>query len=406
MKNTHSDIDSILIDYWDALNRIAQTHSSQQSLEEALQRNSQALEDSLLALLGATSDEEPVERDALSQMTPGIARGNPMTAGGGVPHIRWITTKSGKRIPISDGEAGGGGMRPDGSAAAGGPGGPPAEPQFEKAKIKGWDVDLPPIPEPLMNAIGPNATEPPLTGAQIVAIIRAYMDATRPADDFFQGKVTDALGVYKRDHDEAALQALTDVILHYNRFRVARTEKIRELLVVRTPINAVLRYITPQPRKVRTHMDAALEQFNTLVERDALRGGDIFVRTATGTKTYYNNNTIFVSPRDCHPTTIIHYMGHWAEENDPELLQSALKFYHTKTKGHSPSALGEGYAPNEKIRRSDFRDPYMGKDYDGKATEITSMGLEYFFCDPGTLAIDNPDVVEQVYDSVRNRSSE
>ena len=147
LKNTHSDIDSILIDYWDALNRIAQTHSSQQSLEEALQRNlTGPLEDSLLALLGATSDEDPVERDALSQMTPGIARGNLMTAGGGGdPHVHWITTKTGKRIPIRDGEAGGGGMRPDGSAAAGGPGGPPAEPQFEKAKIKGWDVDLPPI---------------------------------------------------------------------------------------------------------------------------------------------------------------------------------------------------------------------------------------------------------------------
>jgi len=63
--------------------------------------------------------------------------------------------------------------------------------------------------------------------------------------------------------------------------------------------------------------------------------------------------------------------------------------------------LGSGYGKDELTRKDKFIDAYMGKDYRGQASEILSMGLQYFYNDPYKLAIKDPEYFNFIYKIVR-----
>lgn len=90
-------------------------------------------------------------------------------------------------------------------------------------------------------------------------------------------------------------------------------------------------------------------------------------------------------------TTAIHELGHRMERDNPNITKLEREFYDRRTKGEDLKWLGHGFNKNEKTRKDNFLDPYMGKDYGSDAFELLSMGMQMYFTEPQKLMKD-PDM--------------
>lgn len=109
-----------------------------------------------------------------------------------------------------------------------------------------------------------------------------------------------------------------------------------------------------------------------------------------------NGDVIAVSgKRDEALRCAIHELGHRLEATNPVVLKLEEEFYNRRTAGESLETLkrvtgNSSYSSKEKTRKDNFLNPYMGKDYGGKAYELVSMGLEMLYTQPHEL-IKDPD---------------
>lgn len=91
--------------------------------------------------------------------------------------------------------------------------------------------------------------------------------------------------------------------------------------------------------------------------------------------------------------TALHEMAHRQEHINKSLLDAEKDFYELRTKGEDLKRLrdifpGTGYKASEVTRVDNFNSPYMGKDYDGRAYELMSMGLDTLYTRPLELMND------------------
>lgn len=106
---------------------------------------------------------------------------------------------------------------------------------------------------------------------------------------------------------------------------------------------------------------------------------------------------IYLAKRDCsNPTTTFHELGHALEARNPVLHQQLVDFLKRRTEGEALQPLrklvkGSGYRKDEMARPDKFMDPYIGKDYQGKATEVLSMGLQLIHTRPMDFALRDPE---------------
>ena len=92
-------------------------------------------------------------------------------------------------------------------------------------------------------------------------------------------------------------------------------------------------------------------------------------------------------------TVAIHELGHGFEYSIQSLRMCEAQFFDRRTQGCKLEKLNElipmsGYDDYEVTYKDDFISPYMGKDYDGRAFELASMGFQYLFTEPKKLARD------------------
>jgi hypothetical protein len=114
---------------------------------------------------------------------------------------------------------------------------------------------------------------------------------------------------------------------------------------------------------------------------DAFRGRQIFAKMSTE-RSYYQRGGMAetISLRSsASPSVTLHELTHRCEAWVPKLLQMEQAFYEYRTAGEPLKWLGPGYDPTEVTRFDRFTEPYMGKDYGGRAYELMSMGLEMVF---------------------------
>ena len=83
--------------------------------------------------------------------------------------------------------------------------------------------------------------------------------------------------------------------------------------------------------------------------------------------------------------TALHELGHRFERAVPDILEAEKIFYERRTAGEALRWLGGNYRYDEKSRFDKFLNPYMGKDYGGRAYELVSMGFEYAYTNPTKL---------------------
>ena len=122
---------------------------------------------------------------------------------------------------------------------------------------------------------------------------------------------------------------------------------------------------------------------------DSLSQSYIQIRQSKGTRANAARRLISLSPND-RVKTIIHEFGHVIEMDDKEIKRRARAFLRERTKGEKAAWLGDQYGKREMTKKNKFIHKYMGKQYRG-ATEIVSMGMEYMYSDPYTLARRDPE---------------
>lgn len=96
----------------------------------------------------------------------------------------------------------------------------------------------------------------------------------------------------------------------------------------------------------------------------------------------------------------LHELGHRMERVIKDLGKASLAYLAQRTKDEKPQRLkdltGVNYRASEKAKPDRFLDAYFGKDYDGDATEILSMGLQSVFYGVYNLWDEDPELLEFV----------
>jgi len=221
--------------------------------------------------------------------------------------------------------------------------------------------------------------------------------------------------------EEAQLQSLYDewlkdteeikgILQRRAQYGTQTAKELRSVLAVQNP--AKLTMITAgKPKKdTRATWEAGVDGFSQLVDDSLITAGSsskpVFKSTRQQ-RSYFDpvDSTVNMYSKSGR-ATVVHELGHWLEEVNPAIRSKAVDFLERRTQGESESWLGSGYSSRETARRDKFLRPYMGKIYkdrNGKyyATEIVSMGLEYMYDDPYTLAKDDPDYFDFIYGLAR-----
>lgn len=195
-----------------------------------------------------------------------------------------------------------------------------------------------------------------------------------------------------------------------------RTKKqLRQLLYVDNPASIDINWksVFAKSDDRRAAIINGVEEFKKLVSedvqvRDPFNPDALFnipVRKGGGGRSYHAAGTIYLTT-GAATKTIVHEMGHWFEYYNEDIHQSILDFYDRRTAGETAETLNSITQSNrffsyEVARPDKFMDPYMGKDYGRRATEILSMGLQYFYEKPFEFANDDPDMFDFIYDLVR-----
>lgn len=97
-------------------------------------------------------------------------------------------------------------------------------------------------------------------------------------------------------------------------------------------------------------------------------------------RAFYNPGKALLSLRSEMPT-IAHELAHRLEQEYPRIKAMEKAFYDRRTAGEVPIKLSvltgnPGYKDSEVAKKDKFVESYMGKDYQGFAYEILSMGIE------------------------------
>jgi len=112
-------------------------------------------------------------------------------------------------------------------------------------------------------------------------------------------------------------------------------------------------------------------------------GRGYFTQTTDGDVTFCSNDL------DC----AIHESMHRLERARPEIVSLEREFYAKRTYGEPllpmSKLTGErGYRSDEVGKKDKFLIPYMGKDYEGRAYELLSVGAEMLYCTPEVIRKD------------------
>jgi len=186
--------------------------------------------------------------------------------------------------------------------------------------------------------------------------------------------------------------------------RVRDTIKMRKMLQVSDEgFNLYPEWAVGVREKEKTFLRNGIREFSKLIDKEAM--GVSFPRVGkTGLRSYYQRGSIYIgNPAINYKDTkvVVHEMGHWLEEMNPKAHKSIMAFYKKRTEGESLARLLDGYGADELTRKDKFIDAYMGKDYEGKASEILSMGLGEFYKNPYRLATKDPGYFDFIYNLVR-----
>lgn len=156
------------------------------------------------------------------------------------------------------------------------------------------------------------------------------------------------------------------------------------------------------------------DDFNRLVGRGLVDGLRVRASKAKGRAFHQTGRGIFIT-RTNKAYVVVHELGHWLEDQRPDIHAKIVAFYARRTSNDKLERLkdlepGAGYDAQEVTKKDKFINPYVGKWYvdatgNQRASEILSMGLEYLHRDPAWLAQKDPDFFDFIYGLIRDENS-
>jgi hypothetical protein len=153
--------------------------------------------------------------------------------------------------------------------------------------------------------------------------------------------------------------------------------------------------VEPWKKQVETGVDWVQNIFGGQVgELSSGSKTPLFIyKLAPSERSHHFGGTISISGPDTRTATAVaHEMGHWLEYTDPRVKTLATDFLKRRIGDATPKWLGSGFRKDEIFVKDDFFDNYMGKVYPKyRATEITSMGLDFMMKDPVKFWTEDPD---------------
>lgn len=192
-----------------------------------------------------------------------------------------------------------------------------------------------------------------------------------------------------------------------SRLRDEQKESLRSVLYVDQPAGVTMRPVDLDANQVAKWQEG-VNGFNRLVSADVAPARTVFFTDAPSGRSGYNSASKFVRlETSADNKEVVHELGHWLEDHNHEVHRKAIEFYQRRTAGEPLEWMGPGYDRSEVTRRDKFLRPYMGKYYtDGRqqiATEIVSMGIEYFYAQPLQMATEDPDMFDFIFNLLRGR---
>lgn len=123
-------------------------------------------------------------------------------------------------------------------------------------------------------------------------------------------------------------------------------------------------------------------------------------RLKKGARAYQLGGEINIAPED-GVRVIVHEMGHAIDRAHPSLVAREIAWRDGRTVGERWQRLSlltgnPRYKPHEVAKPDRFLEPYIGKDYGSRSTEILSMGLELMYAEPYRLATADPDMFDLI----------
>lgn len=203
-----------------------------------------------------------------------------------------------------------------------------------------------------------------------------------------------------------AMTALENAIARRDALLAERNSELQKLLHVDNPAS-VQTQTADQSADAQARWRAGADGFNRLVDARVAPRVAIELVAKADIRAYYNpqDKKIYLQSKD-DGWIVAHELGHWLEDANPSVHQKALDFFDRRTSGEARAQL-TGMSAFETGKRDRFIDPYMGREYvyngDRYATEIVSMGIQYFYKDAHTLATQDPDYFDFIFNLLRGR---
>lgn len=141
--------------------------------------------------------------------------------------------------------------------------------------------------------------------------------------------------------------------------------------------------------KMRKTFSKSVAWFEDMLEWNP--GAKLTLAKCRGRRAYFStaDNCLCVAPSD-GANIIVHEAGHFLESHNPALAKKAIAYRESRTAGEKTVRLMDlfpkrGYRRDEVTKKDTFLSPYIGKEYEHGATEVTSMALQYLYEDPAML---------------------
>lgn len=196
----------------------------------------------------------------------------------------------------------------------------------------------------------------------------------------------------------------------------ARDERHQDILSVAQPAQFNVK-MTTRDKARKAIWTKGVDAFKKLVGID-LTGKSVTLKSGgRGRSNYDLKGNINVAVGDPF-SVVVHELGHWLEDMSPEVHRKTIDFLQRRTAGETPKSLKQltniNYHRSERAWRDKWMDAYVGKEYrrafsqgniynDLYATEVVSMGLQWYVEQPAEFALQDPDFFDFIFDLVRGR---
>lgn len=132
--------------------------------------------------------------------------------------------------------------------------------------------------------------------------------------------------------------------------------------------------------------DTSLNLYRQLGDESLKHGTTLKIEYLEGQRAFYSPSRRLIGLGDYRRrgAELPHEIGHVLEKRNALLHKRAQLFYEARTRGEARLLLRDltgnpKYEDDEFARRDRFMNVYIGRDYEGSGTEITSMGVQYLW---------------------------